>query len=345
VARAEGRVVRLVAKDTILVGRHLVVLHRVGHVAQGPIDSVLSDRDGRFRFRFRPDSGALYLVSAGYSGIEYFSAPLPADPARPDTTIVIVVADTSSGAPVHTGARYLVVGRPGDDGTRSVLEIVSVGNDGERTRVAPDTLTPSWAMRLPAGVIGFQAGQSEVSSEAMGFRDDSVQVFAALPPGEKQIVFSYRLPANFRTVSIPVDERQGNLSFLLEEFEANVNGPGVARSDTQTIEGRHFQRWTASGDVGAIRIRFPSSGHLPWTLPVLVGSVAVALLLALRYLAARSVPSRGAPDLIDALAQLDARYDGREAEVGSEEWARYQMQRARLKEQAMGRLAARRRRD
>ena len=337
--------VRLAAKDTIPVGRHLVVLHRLGRVAQGPIDSMLSNRDGRFRFRFRPDSGALYLVSAGYSGIEYFSAPLPPDPTRSDTTIVIVVADTSSAAPVHTGARYLVVGRAGDDGTRSVLEIVSVGNAGERTRVAPDTLTPSWAMRLPQGVIGFQPGRGEISNEAMGFRDDSVQVFAALPPGEKQIVFSYALRADFRTVSIPVDEPQGNLSFLLEEFEATVTGPGVARSDTQTIEGRHFQRWTASGEVGAIRIRFPSSGHAPWTLPVLVGSVAVALLLALRYFAARSAPSGGAPDLIEALAELDARYDGREAEVGPEEWGRYQMQRAQLKEQAMGRLAAQRGRD
>ena len=67
---------------------------------QGPVDSTAADARGRFRFRFRADSGAVYLLSARYREIEYFSTPVHLG-ARPDTAIRLVVYDTSSRHPGH----------------------------------------------------------------------------------------------------------------------------------------------------------------------------------------------------------------------------------------------------
>src|SRR5512136_576823 len=73
-ARAEGRVVRVARGDTLPVARQRVVLHHISREVQGPIDSALTDPRGHFAFRFKPDTAAVYLISARYAGVEYFSA-------------------------------------------------------------------------------------------------------------------------------------------------------------------------------------------------------------------------------------------------------------------------------
>src|SRR5919112_5474935 len=99
---ARGRAV--IGDSAPLIGAR-VLLHRVGRDIQGPVDSTRADDRGRFRFRFRPDTSALYLLSVRYGGIEYFSTPVHTNPGRPDTAIRLVACDTSSTAPVAVEAR------------------------------------------------------------------------------------------------------------------------------------------------------------------------------------------------------------------------------------------------
>jgi hypothetical protein len=80
-----------------------------------------------------------------------------------------------------------------------------------------------------------------------------------------------------------------------------------------------------------------------WALPALVGAVALALAAAAWRILRR--PARPASvatpgPLLDAIAALDARYAGREAETGAEEWRRYAAERARLKAELERALAA-----
>lgn len=70
---AAGRVVRRAGTDTVPAPGAMVLLHRVGPVEQGAIDSVAADAAGRFAFQFVRDTGAAYLVSARWAGIEYFA--------------------------------------------------------------------------------------------------------------------------------------------------------------------------------------------------------------------------------------------------------------------------------
>lgn len=339
-----GRVVRVRGPDTLGLPGARVVLHRVGRSVQGPVDSTIAGPHGEFRFRFRPDSAAVYLLSSGYAGLEYFSTPVHAEPSRPDTGLLLIVSDTSSTAPLRVASRHIVIGKPGKDGVRSALEIVVLENDGPEARVPAGLDGPVWGARLPAGVVNFQIGQADVSPDAIVLRHDSLVLLAPVAPGEKQLLYTYQLPAQPGPVRLPVGDSVGAMNVMLEEFDRRVAGSGITKADSQRIEGRVFQQWTGPAAPGSvITIDFPG-GSSRWLLPLLVGAVGVALLVT-AILAVRRRPATGggtgAPDLIEQIARLDARYQGREPEMPAAEWAAYQGERARLKQALATELADR----
>jgi hypothetical protein len=316
------------------------VLHRVAQTAQGPVDSVVTGPDGRFRFMLTRDTTTLHLLSARHHGIEYFSTPLDNRPSGGNEAMTLVVHDTSSRAPVAISARHVVIPRAGDDGTREVLDLVLLANAGTETRVAPDSLGASWTGPLPPRSEGLELGESDVSPDAVSRRGDSAIVSAPIAPGEKQLAFQYHLPAGRQDIEIPVGAMPVAMNVLLEEPGARVTSPGVVLADSQLIEGRTFQRW--SGDLPAnavVRVTLPGSGSN--AAPVLAAMVAV-LALALLAAAWRLLPSAGAVStdrLVGEIAQLDTRYQGREAETTSEEWGRYLERRGRLKAELEAALA------
>jgi hypothetical protein len=340
---AEGWVIVPRERDTTRLAGARVLLHRVGRDIQGAVDSTVADARGRFRFRFRADTSTIYLLSARYGGIEYFSSPVHTNPARPDTAIALLVYDTSSAAPVSLEARHIVVPRPGEDGSRAVLDLMVLLNQGLRARVAPDSLHPSWSAPLPAVSTGLEIGESDVSPDAVRRQDDSVLVTAPIAPGQKQLSLEYLIPRGHPTVDFPVGALGGRLNVLVEEGGARVSGGTLALADSQVIEGRAFHRWT--GDLppgGSVRLVLPALPQTP--VAVLAGLVvAVGLVLALaawRILRRGRGLSMAAPEpVLDAIAALDVRYAGKENETPVEEWQRYQAERARLKAELASSLA------
>jgi hypothetical protein len=343
---AGGAVVHVSGSDSLPVPGARVVLHRIGRDTQGPLDSTRTDASGRFRFRLTADSASIYLASAERGGVEYFSSPVRVG-ERADTTLRIVVADTSSTAPVTVEARHLVIGPPGADGTRSVLDLVVLRNPGDRTRVAPDTVRPTWSGALLRGSTGLEVGEGDVSARAVSRRDDRVLFFAPIPPGEKQLVAEYVLPAGVRETGLTLEQGPTRLNILATEPGMEVSGAGIVRADTQVIEGRNYQRWSgAAGSGTALRISFPRPPlSFNWLLPALVALVAGTLLLAGVYAlrggpAVAGDPAATADGLFTRLATLDAEYTGRESAVPGDEWNRYQQERARLKAELAAALRA-----
>jgi hypothetical protein len=349
--RAEGRVVRMVGSDSVAVPAARVLLHRVGRASQGPVDSVVADRAGRFRFRFVADTSAVYLTSTRYQGIEYFSPAVHTNPALPDTALHIVVSDTSSAAPVELEARHLVIAEPGEDGSRGVLDLVILRNRGDHTRVAPDSSRPSWSAPLPSGTFGFEPGEGDVSRDALRRVGDRVELLAPVAPGEKQLILQYGLPATARTVDLPFEEAAELVNVLIADRGARVRGGGLVAADTEVIQGRTYHRWMGPVPAGAsVRIQLAGTGAAPrWLLPALVASLAAALAIGSRWaLGARApsvaeLPARAidADTLLERIAQLDARYADREADVDPTEWQAYRGERARLKTELESALAAR----
>jgi hypothetical protein len=342
-AFASGRVVRLNGPDTLPVAGATVILHRVGHDRQGPIDSLRAGPAGQFQFRFPIDTSVVYLLSSGYAGIEYFSTPLHVSPVHPDSGLRLIVSDTSAAAPVAVQSRHIVISKPAADGTRSALEIVVLANAGQKTRVSDAKGTPTWGTRLPAGVLNFQVGPGDVSSDAVEEREDSVVLFAPIAPGEKQLVYTYLLPQGPGTVRFPIGDSIEALTVMLEEFDRTPRGGGLVKGDSVRVESRTFRQWSGAVSPGVvISIEFPGS-PTGWILPLLVGTVALGLVVALvAVLRRRPAPAaETAPEPLEALARLDARFAGREADVSPAEWTRYQEERARLKAEVAAQLAAR----
>jgi hypothetical protein len=342
-----GRVVRPSDGDTLPAPGVRVVLHRVAKAAQGPLDSTPSDAEGRFRFVLRRDTAALYLLSARYQGIEYFTLPLERTPEGPEN-VTVVVHDTSSRTPVTLSARHVVIPQPGEDGTRDVLDLVLLANASTRTRVAPDSSGASWGGLLPPASEGLELGESDVSPDAVTRRGDSVIVSAPISPGEKQLAFQYHLPAGRRTVEVPVGAEGGPLNVLVEESGATVSGPGLTEAGPETLEGRAFRRWSGNVPANAVvRVSLPGAGTgATPVIAALVSVLALALLLAAWRMLPRRPALTGAPGshadadrLLDQIAGLDAQYQGREAETPAEEWARYRERRAVLKADAEAALA------
>lgn len=274
-----GRAVRVTARDTTPLTGAMVVLHRISASRQGPLDSMRAGADGRFAFRVPADSQALMLASTRYSGIEYFSRPTRVAPGHGDASLLIVAADTSSTVPISIAARYIVVSRPAREGQRGILDLIVMQNRGDATRVGRDSTLPAWTMRLPAGLTAFEVGDGEVSPAAVGLSGDTMAVAAPLSPGERQLVVSYALPSNRRTIEIPLDFAADSVVILTEEDGASVTSPGFSRTTDQPIEGRTYRRFVATGLApGVVSVRVPVTGAMgKWLAPALATLMALVL--------------------------------------------------------------------
>jgi hypothetical protein len=316
----------------------------VGQETQGPIDSTQSDGRGRFQFTFNPDTSAYYLLSAEHAGIEYFSPPVATNRERPDTGIRILVYDTSSTTPISLVARHLVIARPGQDGSRGVLDLMVLRNNSRLTRTTSDTTHPTWSAPLPTGTIGLDLSEGDFSREAVARRGDSVIVVAPFAPGEKQLTVQYLIPSGRSVVELPFGRPGAAINVLAEERDVRVTGSGVVLADSQVIQGRSFRRWTGVAQAaGVVRIVLPGARRTPtWLLAVLVGTLTLVLAGAgWQLLAKRSMPATPRTgELIDAIAALDVRYAGREGETPVDEWSSYLTERARIRAQLEASLAA-----
>ena len=345
-----GTVLRLIPGDTVPEAGARVVLHRVGRDLQGPLDSTRTGAGGRFRFRFVPDTTAVYIVSARHSDIEYFSSPVHTNRDRPDTALVLVVSDTSSEVRIEAVSRQVVIGKARADGARDVVDLISLENLSVQTRIPGDQQRPTWLMPLDPSAVGFDIGASDFSPEAVFHRDGTVEVFGPIPPGTKELLLRYVLPPGTERWPIAVADTVRDLSILIEDGALRVVGPALEAPGPQVIGGRSFRTWrarpTAADTIIIVLPAGPPAGGT-MALVALVGGLALVLVAAVvayyRRSTARAPSSGGGEDsaevLVRRLALLDTRYAGREAEVGLEEWAQYQQRRRLLKRQLERALA------
>ena len=277
--------------DTIPLAHAWVVLHKVTRETGGPVDSVRSDARGRYRIELRnPDSNSVYVVSAWYDSLAYFSLPLNVT-GRPAVHVEDIVTFLTSvnGPPIRLARRLATVAAAREDGTREILELLELENMGRTTRIAKDTL-PTWAGRVPEGAGQFRGGQGDISPEAIVFRNDSVLVLGPIPPGPvKQLSYSYALPAGTRALVIPIDQPTVELNLLVEDTAAVVTAPKLESLGVQELEQRRFAAYRAGplapGD--RVEIQVPATGFraqtlLPYVIAVLAAGMVVALVWALR---------------------------------------------------------------
>lgn len=349
---AEGQVLRAVdGSAPAPVAGQWVVLHRVGSDAAGPVDSARTGANGRFRFRYAatgsPD--ALYFMSAHYAGIAYFSPPLRSATVRGGDADVMVYDTTTDTAALRLQGRHLVIAQP--RGTRrDVAEIFEIENQGARTIVVRDSVTPLWTTTVPVEAESIAVAPGDIAASAVVFRPGRAELYAPMSPGVRQLVLTYMLPVDAMPASIPAARETSVLEVLVEESRAEVTGAGLTETAPVPIEGRTFRRFLAQ-DVAAnavVRVDAPEpAGQNAEAQRVLLVFVAVAMLGALGFWFLRRGPRRSAPlaagdrrastadQLIAQLAALDTRFE----RAGGDR-AAYEAERTALKRRIQHALAA-----
>lgn len=278
-----------------------VVLHQVNAAGGGPIDSTRTDAGGRWRLRAaHVDSMAIYVASALYAGLAYFSSPLHVVAGRITAAAALVVYDTSSaGPPVRVRRRFVTIAGAKSDGSRDVLEILELQNPGRATRIAPDTLQPTWAGAIPAAALDFEMQQSDFSADAVLRRGGDVLLFGPVQPDHThQLSYRYVLSGEVHHFGFPVDQPTGELDLLLEDTLARVQAPGVRTGGVEAVEGRHFATYRVDSlDAGTtVSITFPAGRfRVESLLPVLIVLIALVLGAGL-WVALRRGPQPSAVD-------------------------------------------------
>ena len=345
----DGRVTRPRLRALAPVSGVWVTIHRVGPDSAGPLDSMRTTGDGRFRFRYLRTgrSDAVYFVSASYDGIAYFSRPLATTSVTGDDAAIAVFDTTSIHFPLAIKGRHIVISSPAVNGSRDVVEAYEIANESDQTLVSPDDAHPTFTAPLPAGVANIQVGESDISAAAVSAALGRVRVTAPLAPGLKQFSFSYTLPQSAFPLHIPVEAATTVLELLLEEPRAEARGATLKPQQPATIERRVFQRYLgADAPAGAtLEVRVPvivaaAGVRVYWEI---AGALAALMALALGAWWARArmrraprvaIVDTAAPSatetLARAIASLDAEFE-REGAADAKARSAYEKRRRALK--------------
>ena len=249
--------------------------------------------NGGYRFRYRLDSPrSMYIVSSRYAGIAYFTTPLrEANVTSPDADISVY--DTTSAIfPLTVRARHVVVAPGEAGGLRRVVDVFEVANDSNRTLIAGvGGLT--WRMPLPEKATDPGSSGGDLPPEAFRFTAGRAELVVPFPPGSRQVVLTYAIPSR-GSVTIPVPDPVTNLEVLVEG-PGRVSGAGLTAEEPVSMEGRTFQRYTASPVTGGVSFNVTMGGvGGNATRVVLLAVAAVAVALGI-VVGRRSMTRRGSP--------------------------------------------------
>jgi len=287
-----GRVLRPGPEELEPVPGLWVVLHRLGSDRAGPLDSMRTGARGTYEFRYRPfgDERALYFAAASYGGVAYFTPPL-AEVVRGEPAEIIVYDTTTRDIPITVRGRHVVVSAADPDEMRTVLEVYELSNDTVLTRVSPArTSPPTWSANLPAAARSPRVSDGDIPADAVVFQSGEVRVVAPLPPGVKQLAFTYSMPASVFPLSVPLSAAADVLEVLVEDPAGSARGARLDETEPVVVDGRRFRRFLAqevpAGQVAIVDVPRAATGwHSRYLIGVmlLVGSVMfIALAHAFR---------------------------------------------------------------
>jgi hypothetical protein len=260
----------------------VVVLHRVGPDASGPIDSVRTGAQGSFRFRLPgvpdPATEEVWFASVAREGVNYFG-PLIATAAQLDSLYVVRAYDTApapaGGAALEIAARYILLEEVPNAGW-TATDLIHVRQTGERTLVAaPGGAT--FVYPLPEGATDLEIGGNQMTPDAATLAGGSLRVSSAIPPGEREFVVRYRLPDPFLRLTLP--GRTGEIELLVKEPAPPLEVEGLEGAQPVEMEPGVTYRRFAGANVADLALVVREGEGAP-LVPTRWLAVGLALLLA-----------------------------------------------------------------
>ena len=244
----EGVVVNGTAgADGASAGGQTVTLHRVG--ADGIQDlSAESGPDGAFRFEFEYDPDLAYGVSVRYQDAVY-GTDLDLSDGSPDPVELTVYESTSDDGVIRArSASILLAAADPVDQTVAALEIVRLVNDTDTAYVPGEGVMELLRFGLPAGATGLTLDTRLIGADFIQV-DRGFALLASVPPGEYDVMFSYRFPYESDEFTLSKTYRYGadSLRALAAEEVMSIESAELGEPKTERIGERQYRILEAEG--------------------------------------------------------------------------------------------------
>ena len=243
-----------------------------------------TDKEGKFQFG-NIAIDCEYMVSAKYIEVDYYY-PVIFEPGETTAYVEVGVCDvTTSDEAIRVGLAHTIINI--EEESLRVTQVFWLVNDADRTYVGTDGVL---VFTLPEGAYDFQAPQ-ELMPDYQFLDDNRVAYLVPFPPGERQLVFSYRLATpglNELTIPLEIDYRTDNLEIMVggEDIEVAVTQLAPAEPVVTGTGERfiHFRGENLSrGTVISLRLAHLSGGGglsfvILWVIiAVVIAGIAVYL--------------------------------------------------------------------
>jgi hypothetical protein len=158
------------------------------YVGDALAETSTTETDGEGKFQF--DNVVIehqYLVSARYMEVDYYYAAV-FDTGETTTYVEVGVCDTTtSDQAIKVGIAHTII--TVEEESLVVNEVFWLVNDGDRTYTGTDGVL---VFTLPEGATSFEAPE-ELITDYRFLDNNRVTYLVPFPPGERQLVYSYRL--------------------------------------------------------------------------------------------------------------------------------------------------------
>jgi len=178
--------------------------------------TIKTDKEGQFQF----DNIVIeneYLVSAKYMEVDYYY-PVIFNLSETTAYIEVGVCDTTaSDEAISVGLAHTIINV--EEESLQATEVFWLVNDGDMTYIGAGGVL---VFTLPEGAYGFDAPQ-ELMLDYQLLENNRVTYLVPFPPGERQLVYSYRLAKpDSSELTIPLE-----INYPTDSFELMVGGEGV----------------------------------------------------------------------------------------------------------------------
>ena len=231
------------------VSGHPVMLHRVGLSRMEDV-STITDGYGAFRFdEVEYDPNLRYGVSVRYQDAIY-GTDLDLSDGSPDH----IVADRlRSHARRHdrliaASASLLLASADGSDQTLGALEIIRLANRSDKAYVPGSGVMELLRFGLPPGATDLTMDTFLIGADFVQV-DRGFALLASVPPGEHEVMFSYRFPYESERFELSKTYRYGadKLRILAPEEVASISSELLGSPEPVQIGERQYQVIEAEG--------------------------------------------------------------------------------------------------
>ena len=243
----EGVVVSGTAGESDMFGQ-VVTLHRVTAAGFDDITTITDDT-GAFRFEnIEYDPSTRYGVSIRYQDAIYGTDLEMSTGSPPPVTLTVYEATHDDSIVSASSASLLLASAEASDRTLAALEIITLVNHSDMAYVPGTGVMALLRFGLPPEATELSLDTRLIGADFIQV-DRGFALLASVPPGEHEIMFSYRFPYPGETFTLDKSYRYGaeSLRILAPEEVVSISVEGLGKPERVMIGERQYRVLEAEG--------------------------------------------------------------------------------------------------